>query len=198
MAAENDLSRNDLSGFIVDKGIEVEEENDEEITEISLAPDLEAEEARKAELSEQARKIEEEIVTLKQALDRKEKQLAEIKHLLGITAWSQLRDGFNHQYQNLQGTQMYQKTSDTFKDLNDKIVHSQAYNKLSSGASTTKTVLSDAGSRTASAARNAGSVTAKKLGEIRGSSYFQSWKVELCLLLQVLSLRCLEAQTRVI
>ena len=51
--------------------------------------------------------IEEEIVTLKQALDRKEKQLAEIKRLLGITAWSQLKDGFHQQYQNLQGTQMY-------------------------------------------------------------------------------------------
>lgn len=50
--------------------------------------------------------IEEEIVTLKQALDRKEKQLAEIKRLLGITAWTQIRDGFQHQYQNLQGTQM--------------------------------------------------------------------------------------------
>jgi len=50
--------------------------------------------------------IEEEIVTLKQALDRKEKQLAEIKRLLGITAWTQIRDGFHHQYQNLQGTQM--------------------------------------------------------------------------------------------
>ena len=50
--------------------------------------------------------IQEEIVTLKQALDRKEKQLAEIKQLLGITAWTQLRDGFHHQYQNLQGTQM--------------------------------------------------------------------------------------------
>ena len=50
--------------------------------------------------------IEEEIVTLRQALDRKEKQLAEIKHLLGITAWTQLRDGIQHQYQNIQGTQM--------------------------------------------------------------------------------------------
>lgn len=42
-----------------------------------------------------------------------------------------------------------------------------SYNKLSSGASATKTVLSDAGSRTANAARNVGSATAKKLGEIR-------------------------------
>ncbi|XP_058950575.1 tumor protein D54 isoform X1 [Pocillopora verrucosa] len=173
MAADLDNGM-DLSGFIVDKGIEAENDKTEEVAEISLSPDLEAEEERKAELREQANKIEEEIVTLKQALDRKEKQLAEIKRLLGITAWSQLKEGLHNQYQNLQGTQMYQKTSDTLKDLNDKIVHSQTYNKLSSGASATKTVLSDAGSRTANAARNVGSATAKKLGEIRGSSMFQS------------------------
>ena len=41
------------------------------------------------------------------------------------------------------------------------------YNKLSTGAAATKSVLSDAGSRTAAAAKNAGSATAKKLGEIR-------------------------------
>ncbi|KAK2548441.1 Tumor protein D54 [Acropora cervicornis] len=152
-----------------------EADNGEEISEICLAPDLEvAEESRKQELQLQVQKIEEEIVTLKQALDRKEKQLAEIKRLLGITPWTQFRDGVQQQYQNLQGTQMYQKTSDTFKDLNEKIVHSQAYNKLSTGAAATKSVLSDAGSKTASAAKNVGSATAKKIGEIRGSSMFQS------------------------
>ncbi|XP_073250800.1 uncharacterized protein [Porites lutea] len=152
MAAENGM---DFSEFIVEKGQEAnEDEKSEETTEISLSPDLEAEEARKNELRLQANKIEEEIVTLKQALDRKEKQLAEIKRLLGITAWSQLKDGFHQQYQNLQGTQMY--------------------NKLSTGAAATKTMLSDAGSRTATAAKNVGSATAKKLGEIRGSSMFQS------------------------
>lgn len=41
------------------------------------------------------------------------------------------------------------------------------YNKLSSGASATKSVLSGAGSKTATAAKNVGSATAKKLGEIR-------------------------------
>ncbi|XP_044181549.1 tumor protein D52-like isoform X1 [Acropora millepora] len=169
-------NRMETSDFVVGKGMEAHEaDNDEEISEICLAPDLEvAEESRRQELQLQAQKIEEEIVTLKQALDRKEKQLAEIKRLLGITPWTQFRDGIQQQYQNLQGTQMYQKTSDTFKDLNEKIVHSQAYNKLSTGAAATKSVLSDAGSKTASAAKNVGSATAKKIGEIRGSSMFQS------------------------
>lgn len=172
MAAENGMK---IPEFDVDRDIGAgERDNHEETSEISLSPDLEAEEARKEELRLQAQKIEEEIVTLKQALDRKEKQLAEIRRLIGITPWTQLKDGFQQQYQNLQGTQMYQKTSDTFKDLNDKIVHSQAYNKLSSGAAATKTVLSGAGSRTANAAKSVGSATAKKIEEIRGSSMFQS------------------------
>ena len=42
-----------------------------------------------------------------------------------------------------------------------------SYNKISTGAAATKTMLSDAGSRTASAAKNVGTATAKKLGEIR-------------------------------
>lgn len=54
MAEENGL---DLSAFIVEKGTEAEEGKTEEVTEISLSPDLEAEEARKEELREQARKV---------------------------------------------------------------------------------------------------------------------------------------------
>ena len=48
----------DLSGFVVEKGSEVEEDKTEEIAEISLSPDLEAEESRKAELREQATKVQ--------------------------------------------------------------------------------------------------------------------------------------------
>ena len=51
-------------------------------------------------------KIEEEINTLRQALDRKEKHLADLKRELGITTWSQLRTGLENQYHQLQTTQM--------------------------------------------------------------------------------------------
>lgn len=55
MAAENGM---DISEFIVEKGKEAnEDEKSEEITEISLSPDLEAEEARKNELRLQAKKV---------------------------------------------------------------------------------------------------------------------------------------------
>ena len=56
MAADLDNGM-DLSGFIVDKGIEAENDKTEEVAEISLSPDLEAEEERKAELREQANKV---------------------------------------------------------------------------------------------------------------------------------------------
>ena len=56
MAAENGVGG--ISEFGVDKGKQVDEkENDEEIAEISLSPDLEAEEARKEELRLQAQKV---------------------------------------------------------------------------------------------------------------------------------------------
>ena len=55
MAAENGM---DFSEFIVEKGQEAnEDEKSEETTEISLSPDLEAEEARKNELRWQAKKV---------------------------------------------------------------------------------------------------------------------------------------------
>ena len=54
MAEENEL---DLSAFIVEKGTEAGEGSTDEVAEISLSPDLEAEEVRKEELREQARKV---------------------------------------------------------------------------------------------------------------------------------------------
>lgn len=65
MAAENGL---DLSAFIVEKGTEAEEGNTEEVAEISLSPDLEAEEARKEELREQARKVRNNVKVMKKIL----------------------------------------------------------------------------------------------------------------------------------
>lgn len=50
--------------------------------------------------------IEEEVVTLRQALNRKENQLAALKKELGITAWSQIRDGIGNTYQGVQQSQM--------------------------------------------------------------------------------------------
>lgn len=67
MAAENGL---DLSAFIVEKGTEAEEGNTEEVAEISLSPDLEAEEARKEELREQARKVRNNVKVMKKILWR--------------------------------------------------------------------------------------------------------------------------------
>ena len=61
MAAENGV---DLSAFIIEKGTEAEEGNNEEVAEISLSPDLEAEEARKEELREQAWKVRNNVMKI--------------------------------------------------------------------------------------------------------------------------------------
>lgn len=66
----------DLSEFVVEKGSEVEEDKTEEIAEISLSPDLEAEEARKAELREQATKVQ---------VESSRDYLWHVTHLLELT-----------------------------------------------------------------------------------------------------------------
>ena len=66
MAEENGVN---IAGFVIEKGTEAEEGNNEEIAEISLSPDLEAEEARKAELREQAGKVHKNVLGYKKISD---------------------------------------------------------------------------------------------------------------------------------
>lgn len=56
MAAENGRETSEFSFMSKDKEVD-EKENEEDIAEISLSPDLEAEEARKQELHLQAQKV---------------------------------------------------------------------------------------------------------------------------------------------
>ncbi|XP_031552935.1 tumor protein D54-like isoform X2 [Actinia tenebrosa] len=163
-------------GKFVEKVEIKENQNDSDQTEISLSPDLAAEEAKREEIRAKIRSIEEEVVTLRQALERKENQLADLKKELGITAWSQLREGLSNTYTGVQQSQIYQKTSESLKNVNEKITHSEAYNKLSQGASATKGALVDAGGKTVNAVKSAGTAASKKLGEIRESSSFQSFE----------------------
>ncbi|XP_020897281.2 tumor protein D54 isoform X1 [Exaiptasia diaphana] len=175
MAAVN--AGNDMSELNKPPQSETEgkvDKNGLEETEIPLSPDHAAEEARKEEIRAKIQTIEEEVITLRQALNRKENQLAALKKELGITAWSQIREGIGNTYQGVQQSQIYQKTSESLKNVNEKIVHSEAYNKLSQGASVTKGALVDAGGKTVTVVKSAGSATAKKLGEIRDSTMFQS------------------------
>ncbi|XP_032232792.1 tumor protein D54 isoform X2 [Nematostella vectensis] len=181
MAAEKETGSDsfNINEFIVSTEPKPQPPIDRNGEDIPLNPGEQAEEAHKEELRAQIRTIEEEITTLKQALARKENQLADLKRELGITAWSQIKEGLGNTYHGVQQSRAYQKTSESLKDLNEKIVHSEAYNKLSQGASATKVVLVDASEKTVSAVKTASSATAKKLGEIRQSNSFQSFESKL-------------------
>ena len=135
--------------------------------EIATEEDHAAEEARKEEIRQQMTKLEEEMTSLRNALERKEKQYADLKRELGITRWSQLREGIGSQINYIQNTEVMKKTSETIKGWNEKIVHSEAYNK-------TCRTLSGASEATTNALKSAGAVTAKKIGEIRDSDTFKT------------------------
>ncbi|XP_046854738.1 tumor protein D54-like [Xenia sp. Carnegie-2017] len=138
-----------------------------ESAEIQTDDDRAAEEARKEEIRRQMTKLEEEISSLRHALERKEKQYSDLKKELGVTRWSQIREGIGTQINYIQNTEVMKKTSETLKGWNERIVQSEAYNK------TCKT-LSGAGEATSNAFKNAGAVTAKKIGELRDSDTFKS------------------------
>ncbi|XP_028404253.1 tumor protein D54-like [Dendronephthya gigantea] len=138
-----------------------------EAVDMQTDEDAAAEEARKEEIRKQMAKLEEEMTSLRNALERKEKQYADLKKELGITRWSQLREGIGTQINYIQNSEVMKKTSETIKGWNDKIVQSGAYNK------TCKT-LSGASEATTNALKSAGAVTAKKIGELRDSDTFKS------------------------
>ena len=52
------------------------------------------------------RKVEEDIQTLKQALQRKEAHLVELKKELGVTRWSQFREGLSEKYTAYQNSEV--------------------------------------------------------------------------------------------
>ncbi|XP_046692265.1 tumor protein D53 isoform X3 [Silurus meridionalis] len=84
-------------------------------------------------------KLEEEIVTLKQVLASKEKHQAELKHRLGLTTLSELKQNLSKSWNGVQSSTVYKKTSET---------------------------LSTAGQKTTSAISNFGTAVSKKIGDM--------------------------------
>eukprot|EP00794_Sanderia_malayensis_P012298 gene12298-13566_t len=109
---------------------------------------------RKEQIKAEVTELEDDIQTLKTALARKEAHLAELKKELGVTRWSQFRDGVSQKYQAYQS--------------------SQVYSKLSAASTTTKQSLGAAGEKTSAAFKSFGSATAKKWQDIRDSPTFHS------------------------
>ncbi|XP_061479739.1 tumor protein D53 isoform X2 [Rhineura floridana] len=96
-------------------------------------------EEEQEELKAELVKLEDEIVTLRQVLAAKDKQLLEIKQKLGINLMNELKQNFSKSWHNMQTTTAYKKTQET---------------------------LSQAGQKATAAISNVGTVISKKFGDM--------------------------------
>eukprot|EP00118_Oscarella_pearsei_P024737 m.306691 g.306691 ORF g.306691 m.306691 type:complete len:214 (+) comp41502_c0_seq1:36-677(+) len=131
--------------------------------------EVSAEEERQLELEKRMRQIQEEINSLQIALGRKNKELAEIKKELGITAFTQLKDDVKMGFRELKESKPIQSTGKFFKDLGERITSSGAYQSAASAINTagekTGKALKTAGSKTSDAFIKAKSSIKEKMGK---------------------------------
>uniref|UniRef100_A0A1A8AD57 Tumor protein D52-like 1 n=1 Tax=Nothobranchius furzeri TaxID=105023 RepID=A0A1A8AD57_NOTFU len=144
---EGELDRGHLTAGFLDSE-PLKEADEDLVSEVNLNNSVMTEEERE-EIQQDLLKLEEEISTLKQVLASKERQHAELKQKLGISAFSEFRNNFNRGWQDMQSSTAYKKTSET---------------------------LSTAGQRTSAVFNNLGSAITRKFGDMRNSSSFKSFE----------------------
>uniref|UniRef100_A0AAY4EQB5 Tumor protein D53 n=1 Tax=Denticeps clupeoides TaxID=299321 RepID=A0AAY4EQB5_9TELE len=142
---QQELYSSVLSPESVDWGLletePLQELDEEMVSEVDLNHSITDEE--REEMNNELIKLEEEIVTLKQVLASKEKQHAELKQKLGITALSELRHNFSRSWYDMQTSTAYKKTTET---------------------------LSTAGQKTTAAFSSLGTAISRKFGDMRSNS----------------------------
>ncbi|XP_027011231.1 tumor protein D53 isoform X4 [Tachysurus fulvidraco] len=106
-------------------------------------------EEERQDMHNELTKLEEEIATLKQVLASKEKRHAELKHMLGMTTLSELKENLSRSWNDVQSSTAYKKTSET---------------------------LNTAGQKTTAALSNLGTTISRKLGDMRNSQSFKSFE----------------------
>jgi len=109
-------------------------------------------EARHNEIRKEILEIEEEVKTLKQALQRKEKRLHELRTEIGETRWAQMRTTASQKYQTIQNSNAVKK------------------GKESAAA---------AAARLSEASKNLGSATAQKWSSVKESQRYQTMSEKL-------------------
>ncbi|GAA6105010.1 tumor protein D53 isoform X1 [Tachysurus ichikawai] len=97
-------------------------------------------EEERQEMHNELTKLEEEIATLKQVLASKEKHHAELKHRLGMTTLSELKENLSRSWNDVQSSTAYKKTSES---------------------------LNTAGQKTTAAFSNLGTAISRKFGDMR-------------------------------
>ncbi|XP_053359710.1 tpd52 like 2a isoform X3 [Clarias gariepinus] len=144
---------------------------------ITLPPGLTQEEG--LELEMELIKVEDEIQTLRHVLSAKERHAADIRRRLGISPLSELKTNITKGWQDVQTSNAYMKTSQTFGDLNQRITSSNIYLTASAtledisrsdAYKKTQETLSQAGMLTSSAFSSLGDAIRSRLVEISSSS----------------------------
>ncbi|XP_012684703.1 tumor protein D53 isoform X10 [Clupea harengus] len=125
----------------------LQEVDEDMVSEVDLNSSVTDEE--REEMNNELVKLEEEISTLRQVLDSKEKRHLELKLKLGITPLSELRQNFNRSWTDMQSSTVYKKTSET---------------------------LTTAGQKTSAAFTNLGSSISRRFGDMRNSQSFRSFE----------------------
>merc|ERR1712002_407885 len=106
----------------------------------------EDQERQREEWKAELKKIEEEILTLKQVLTAKERHAAGLKRRLGITAWREFSEDMTQGLKNLQESATYKRTAENIQFAKDiakektsgivsSIGSSGAWNSMSSSIS---------------------------------------------------------------
>ncbi|KAJ8396259.1 hypothetical protein AAFF_G00021260 [Aldrovandia affinis] len=119
----------------------LQEVDEDMVSEVDLNNSVSEEE--REEIQTELAKLEDEIFTLKQVLAAKEKQHAELKQKLGITAMSELKQNFSKSWYDMQTSTAYKKTSET---------------------------LSTAGQKTTAAFSTLGTAISRRFGDMRSNS----------------------------
>ncbi|NP_001315472.1 tpd52 like 2a isoform 4 [Danio rerio] len=128
---------------------------------MTLPPGVTEEEAE--EMQMELIKVEDEIETLRQVLVAKERHAAELKHRLGISPLSEIKQNITKGWHDVQCSNAYLTASATLEDIG----RSDAYKR-------TQETLSQAGQVTSAAFSSMGSAIRSRFGEMRALPYSDS------------------------
>ncbi|XP_057209687.1 tumor protein D53 isoform X2 [Triplophysa rosa] len=109
--------RGALHAGLLDKEA-LKEVDEDMVSEVDLNNMITDEE--REEMLNELTKLEEEIATLKQVLDSKEKRHLDLKEKLGITPLGELRHNFSKNWNDMQSSTAYKKTSETLSTAGQK------------------------------------------------------------------------------
>ncbi|XP_053098229.1 tumor protein D53 isoform X3 [Pangasianodon hypophthalmus] len=109
----------------------VQEVEEHMVSEVNLNNTITEEE--REEMLNELTKLEEEIVTLKQVLASKEMHHAELKHRLGMTTLTELKQNLSRSWNDVQSSTVYKKTSETLSTAGQKTT--EAFSNLGTAIS---------------------------------------------------------------